>query len=236
MRRGQRFVMVRLATLALLTLVAGSRPARAQDTMDGQQWTQALAIGQISPNWRTHIEVQPRLFDNASELGLNIVRTAIGRQLTPSLSLWAGHAWVRRSLGPTTHENRVWQQLSIVLPRAGRWAPSARIRLEQRRLEQWDDTVHRLRLLARAQRQFHASSPWHVAVYDEAMITLDTTTAGPYRGYDRNRLFGGVGRRLSSTFTAEFGYLWENSTIRGPLQRNEHVASAVLNVNWPRRR
>ncbi len=227
----------RLWILAALCLVAGSGRALAQDTMDGQLWMQVLALGPISPNWRTHLEVQPRVFDDASELGLTIVRTAIGRQLTPRVSLWAGHAWVPRSLGPsTTHENRLWQQLSITMPRAGSWAPSARIRLEQRWLGQWDDTVHRLRLLARGQRQFHPGSPWHVAVYDEAMITLDTTASGPFRGYDRNRLFGGVGRRLNATFTAEFGYLWENSTIRGPGQRNEHVASAVLNVNWPRRR
>jgi len=223
--------------LAIWCVTAAASPARAQDTMDGQLWMQALAIGQISPNWRTHLEFQPRIFDNASELGLTIVRTAIGRQLTPRLSVWAGHAWVPRSLGPaTTHEHRSWQQVSVTLPRAGQWAPSARIRLEQRHLGQWDDTVHRLRLLARAQRPFHAGSPWHVAVYNESMITLDTTTPGPSRGYDRNRLFGGVGRRLTPTFTAEMGYLWENSTIRGPLQRNEHIASAVLNVNWPRHR
>lgn len=205
--------------------------------MDGQLWMQVLTIGQLSPNWRMHVEFQPRVFDNASELGLTIVRTAIGRQVSPRVSVWAGHAWVPRSFGPTTtHEHRLWQQVSIGLPRAGRWVPSARIRLEQRRLRQWDDTVHRLRLMARVQRQFRDGSPWHVAISDEAMVTLDTTTPGPFRGYDRNRLFGGVGRRLNPTFTAEFGYLWENSTIRGPLQRNEQIASAVLNVNWPRRR
>lgn len=222
-----------LACACLLAVVA---PAAAQDTMDGQLWMQVLAIGQISPKWRTHLEFQPRIFDNASELGLTLVRTAIGRQLTPRVSVWAGHAWVPRSLGPTTtHEHRSWEQVSITLPRAGQWAPSARIRLEQRHLKLWDDTVHRLRLLARVQRPLQAGSPWHVAMYDEAMITLDTTTPGPFRGYDRNRLFGGVGRRLNPTFTVEFGYLWENSTIRGPLQRNEHIASTVLNVAWPRR-
>ncbi len=229
--------MTRRWLLLILCVFAVTGEARAQDTMDSQLWMQTLAIGQLSPRWRTHLELQPRMFDNMSELGLTLVRTAIGRQLTPRVSVWVGHAWVPRTLGPTTtHENRLWQQLSITLPRAGQWAPSARIRLEQRRLGQWGSTVHRLRLLARGQRQFHAGSPWHVAVYDEAMVTLDTTTPGPFRGYDRNRLFGGIGRRLNSTFTTEFGYIWENSTLRGPLQRNEHIASAVLNVSWPRLR
>lgn len=198
---------------------------------------QALAIGQISPNWRTHLELQPRIFDNSSELGLTLVRMALGRQIAPRITLWGGYAWVPRSLGPmTTHEQRLWQQLSATLPPAGRWAPSVRIRLEQRWLGAWDDTVHRLRLMARAQRPIGEGGPWHVAFYNEAMFTLDTTTPGPFNGYDRNRLFGGLGRRLSPTFTAEFGYMWENSTIRGPLQRNEHVASLVLNMAWPRLR
>ena len=119
--------MKRMWLLALVGVLALSSPASAQDFTDGQLWMQVLAIGQISPTWRTHIEFQPRIFDNASELGVTLVRTAIGRQLTPRVSVWAGHAWVPRSLGPTTtHEHRLWQQLSITLPRAGLWAPSAR--------------------------------------------------------------------------------------------------------------
>lgn len=229
------FAPSRIVCCCVLLLLGGVRPAHAQDTQDGQVWMQALAIGQLSSNWRTHLELQPRIFDDASELGLTIVRMAIGRQITPTVSLWGGYAWVPRSLGPqTTHEQRFWQQVSVTLPRAGRWAPSARIRLEQRWWDPWDGTVHRLRLMARAQRPIGEGGPWHIALYDEAMITLDTTTPGPFRGYDRNRLFGGLGRRLSPTFTAEFGYMWENSTIRGPLQRNEHVASLVLNIAWPR--
>lgn len=226
--------MIRVA-LGALCLCLGLRPAFAQDTQDGQLWMQALAVGQISPNWRTHLELQPRIFDNASELGLTLIRVALGRQITPRITVWGGYAWVPRSLGPvTTHEQRLWQQVSTTFPQVGRWAVSTRIRLEQRRLGQWNDTVHRLRLLARAQRSLRDRGPWHIAIYDEAMITLDTTTPGPFEGYDRNRLFGGLGRRLSPTFTAEFGYMWENSTIRGPRQRNEHVASLVLNMAWPR--
>lgn len=228
-----------LLTLCLLIPIAPS-PAAAQtlpDDHDIQVWMQALAIGPLSPNWRIHLEAQPRVFDNGSELGLTIVRTAIGRQLTPRISLWGGYAWVPRSLGPrTTHEQRSWQQLSLSLPAAGGWTPSARIRLEQRWLEPWTNASHRLRMMARVQRPLVVGAPWHVAFYDEAMVTLDTTARGPFKGYDRNRLFSGLGRRLTPSFTLEAGYLWENSTIRGPRQRNDHVALTTLNITWPRRR
>ena len=114
--------MTRRWLLLFLCFFAVTGEARAQDTMDSQLWMQTLAIGQLGPRWRTHLELQPRMFDNMSELGLTLVRTAIGRQLTPRVSVWVGHAWVPRTLGPTTtHENRLWQQVSITLPRAGQW-------------------------------------------------------------------------------------------------------------------
>lgn len=228
---------MRHAVLALLSVLAvGVTPARAQDYQDFQVWSQTVVIGQLSDKWRSHLELQPRVFDNGRELGITIFRGALGRQVTPRVSLWAGYAMVARSLGPaTTWEKRAWQQVLVALPRAGTWAPTLRLRLEQRWLPQRTDTSHRLRVMARGQRPLKANSPWHVALYDEAMFTLNTTTSGPYRGYDRNRAFGGVGRRLSPAVTVEGGYLWENSTIRGPGQRNEHVALVTMNVAWPRR-
>lgn len=214
----------------------GARPALAQDTQDGQVWVQALAIGQLSENWRAHLELQPRIFDNASELGLTIVRYAVGRRVTPRVTLWLGHAWVPRSLGPVTrHEQRVWQQMSLALPSAKGWTPSARIRLEQRWLDPWANNSHRLRLLIRAQRPLGTNTPWSLAFYDEAMITLDPTERGPARGYDRNRAYAAIGRRLSAAVGVELGYIWENSTIKGPGQRNDHITIGVMNIAFSRR-
>mgnify|MGYP001336770879 CR=1 FL=1 len=68
------------------------------------------------------------------------------------------------------------------------------------------------------------------------MVTLDWSPGGPARGYDRNRLYGGLMRRLSPVFTAEFGYIWENSTIPGLLQRNDHVMLGVVNIALQGRR
>ena len=226
MPRLVRVLLTIVATLSPLT------PAFGQDTEDGQVWAQLLALGSLSENWRTHIELQPRIFDNASELGLTIARGAIGRRIAPGATAFLGYAWVPRSLGPTTrHEQRLWQQLSLVFPARGAWTTTGRIRLEQRSLEPWTDRSHRLRLLARAQRAL--GGRWTVAMYNEAMVTLDHTRLGPARGYDRNRLYGGMMRRLSPAFTAELGYLWENSTLPGPPQRNDHIVLGVMNIAFP---
>ena len=198
---------------------------------NGSRTRTALAL-----QGRTHAEVQPRWFDEASELGLTIVRAAIGRQLSERAAVYAGYGWVPRTYGTgVRHEQRTWQQLSLSYPQVGRWLPSSRVRLEQRWLDPWADASHRLRVLTRGQRPVGSGRRWHVALYDEAMFTFDTTAMGPARGYDRNRLFGGIGLRLSPAVTAEWGYLWENSTVRGPGQRNDHVPVAALTITWPQR-
>lgn len=226
------WVVVCLATTAMSSIAS----AQDVDTSDGQVWVQALAVGPVSENWRAHLELQPRWFDDASELGLVIARAAIGRRILPRATAWAGYAWVPRTLGAgTRHEQRAWQQLSLDIPPAGRWSMTGRIRVEQRWLEPWADASHRVRLMLRAHRRLGAS-PWTLAAYDEAMVTMDQTGGGPHRGYDRNRVYAGVQRRVSPLFTGEFGYIWENSTIRGPGQRNDHAVIGVLNLGLFRRR
>ena len=194
--------MLRLSlALLLLSVVDG----QAQQNPDRQVWVQGLALGQLSENWRTHIEVQPRWFDDGSELGLTIVRYAIGRRLTPRVTAFVGHAWVPRTFGEgVRHEQRIWQQLTLTGPALGAWSTSGRLRVEQRWLEPWDGVSHRVRMLARAQRP------------------------------DRNRLAGGVSRRLSPVVSVDAGYLWERGVF-GAGRRNDHIAIGVLNLSLPRR-
>ncbi len=222
--------------LCVVAYLSGSTVSAqtVRDTSDAQVWSQILAVGPVSENWRAHLELQPRWFGDASELGLVIARAAVGRQVMPRASAWLGYASVARTLGVGTHhEQRLWQQLSLNPP-AGRWNVTGRIRFEQRWLNSWADESHRLRMMLRTQRPL-GTSAWTLALYNETMVTLDTTTRGPQRGYDRNRAYGGVQRRLSPMFTSEFGYIWENSTITGPGQRNDHVAIGVMNVGLFRR-
>lgn len=225
----------RRAGVALLLVLATVPDAVAQQNPDRQVWVQALALGQLSENWRSHVEVQPRWFDDGSELGLTIVRYALGRRVAPRVTVFLGHAWVPRTFGEgVRHEQRVWQQLSITGPALGGWVTSARVRLEQRWLDPWDGASHRLRTMVRAQRPVAAGSRWGVWSYDELMITLDDTARGPGSGFDRNRLAGGVSRRLSPAVSIDAGYLWERAVF-GPGRRNDHVAIGVLNLAWPRR-
>lgn len=226
-------VSIRVLVAAALA-VAWPGTAAAQQTPDRQAWVQVLALGQLSDNWRTHIEVQPRFMSDSSELGLTIARAAIGRRLVPRATLFLGYAWVPRTLGDgVRHERRAWQQLSLTGPALGGWATSARIRLEQRTLDPWADVSHRIRLLARTQRGAAAPGRWGVYSYNELMLTLDDTARGPERGFDRNRFSAGVSRRVSPVLSFDAGYLWEHAVF-GAARRDDHVAIGVMNLAWPR--
>lgn len=231
-----RVVVRALSPVTALLAVAVVCPcaAHAQQNPDRQAWVQVLALGQLSDNWRTHIEVQPRFMSDSSELGLTIARAAIGRRIVPRATLFFGYGWVPRTLGDgVRHERRVWQQLSLTGPALGGWATAARIRLEQRTLDPWSDVSHRIRLLARAQRGAVSPGQWGTFSYNELMLTLDDTTRGPERGFDRNRASAGISRRVSPVLSVDAGYLWEHAVF-GADRRNDHVAIGVVNLAWPR--
>ncbi len=224
------------ASLAAFILVS---PAEllAQDLSEGQFWLQFLAIGQLSDDWRSHIEIQPRWTDDASELGLTIFRGAIGRTVSRRASLWGGYVGVPRTAGDgVRYEQRIWEQFLISGPVVDRWATTLRLRLEQRWLDGWANNSHRFRALVRAQRPLGAMR-WSVAMYDESMFTIDETDSGPPQGFDRNRLYGGVVRHFTPIFSVEGGYIWENSTIaNSSSHRNDHIGIAVVNVALPTNR
>jgi Protein of unknown function (DUF2490) len=209
--------------------------ASGQPTPDRQVWVQGLALGQLSQNWRTHIEVQPRWFDDGSELGLTIARAAIGRRVSSRVTAFAGYGWVPRTFGDgVRHEQRLWQQLSLAGPALGAWSTSGRLRVEQRWLDPWEGASHRVRMLARAQRPVGVTRQWGVWAYDELMLTLDDTPRGPSSGYDRNRLAGGLSRRVSPVVSIDAGYVWERAVF-GAGRRHDHIALGVVNLSLPRR-
>ncbi|MES1255696.1 MAG: DUF2490 domain-containing protein [Acidobacteriota bacterium] len=210
--------------------------ASAQDDPDGQAWVQFLALGALGDRWRTHVEVQPRFMEDASELGLTIVRGAVGRVVGPRTTIWGGYAWVPRTLGTgIRHEQRTWQQVQIApAATAAGWTASLRFRLEQRWLTPWDGASHRLRLLGRGQRPIDKSRRWSLYAYDEVMLTMDDTQQGPSRGFDRNRLSSGLSRRFSPALSTDVGYLWEHAVAADGGRRDDHVLVAVITLSAPR--
>lgn len=205
--------------------------AAAQDTVDTQLWVQVLATVRLSENWRLHLEEQPRWYEDISDSYQIITRTGVGRQVHDRATVWGGYAWVAKPPGPgTTHEHRIWQQLSATFPAAGRWTPSLRLRLEQRFQDGWSDASHRLRTMGRFVRPLDDRRSWSLATWNELFVTFDDTASGPWKGVDQNRLFGGVLRQLNPKTGLEFGYMWTTSKEPELERTHSHVAFVWLNL------
>lgn len=216
---------------ALFVLALGVTSVRAQSVHDAQLWTQVVVTPHLAPDWMVHLEFQPRWSEDMSELNQLIMRTALGLQVTDRMSIWGGYAWIPRTLGPgTEHEQRIWQQLSATFPVVAKWTPSMRLRLEQRFLDSWADSSHRLRMMGRFVRPIDAERRWLLVGWNELMVTLDDTAPGPWQGIDQNRLFGGIARRFNPQVTLEGGYLWQTLEPPDRVRANAHIAFAWLNV------
>ena len=223
--------MRRIGVWVVLGCLGLPAMAAAQDAVDSQLWVQVVATVRLSPNWRLHLEEQPRWYEDWSAPYQIITRTALGRRLTDRMTLWGGYAWVAKPPGEgVTHEHRIWQQLSATLPTAARWTPSLRLRLEQRFQDSWSNTSHRFRTMARAVRPLDASGQWSLAAWDELFLTLDDTSGGPWQGVDQNRLFTGVLRQFSPKVGFEFGYLWVTSEAPDSIRTHAHNAFVWLNL------
>jgi hypothetical protein len=224
---------MRVSSFALVVSLVMSAPAAAQDTSDTQFWWLNVATVRLSDSWRLHLEEQPRWFNDASDSFQVITRTAVGRRINERLTLWGGHAWVAKPPGPgVQHEQRIWQQASMTLPQAERWVPSLRVRLEQRFQGEWEGSAHRVRAMARGVRPITADGDWSLVAYDELFVTLDDTGAGPLQGYDQNRLFGGLLRRLNAHASLEFGFMWVNTERGGAPSLDAHVPLVWLNLTF----
>src|SRR5262245_48435816 len=217
---------------SLMAFAPAAAWAQSADTVDVALWTLGLATVRLSENYRLHLEEQARFNNNISDLDQNILRGALGRKVHERFTVWGGYAWVARFAGERTrHEQRIWEQLSVTLPDAGAWKPSLRLRLEQRFLDGWDGSSVRLRTMARGVRPLDEQGTWSIAAWDELMFTLDETTGGPAQGFDQNRLFGGVLRKLSPRAGVEFGYMWQAVNQPGALPTtNTHIVFVWLNL------
>jgi hypothetical protein len=71
---------------------------------------------------------------------------------------------------------------------------------------------------------------WSAVLWDEGMVAWNATGAGPVKGFDQNRLFGGVSRRLSPHLTVEGGYLWFALRPAPGVRVDSHVGLVTVNL------
>jgi len=206
----------------------------AESIEDGRIWLNLQANGSTGiDKLRWYMELQPRWREEGEHLDQVLLRPAVYYQLTEQSSAWAGYAHVvTHPAGKSAFdEHRVWQQYQYQFAPIHSIVILSRTRLEQRFIENADDTGHKLRQMFRvvAPSGVHSKLSW--VFYDEYFVNLNHTDYGARKGFDQNRTFFGGNWAINPHAKFEFGYL--NQLVKTKqADLVNHVLSSSISVSF----
>ena len=200
-RSRRRLAATSAIALACVVLALSGRDARAEPT---QFWLPYNIQASVTHDWRAALEGQVRWEDHDGDPDLVILRPAVVRMLPHGWSLWAGYGWTAEVRRAGRREHGLWQQVAYAFDTPD-WSILPRARIEERFLP--DDTLAwRLRAQVRVVRKLRGT-PWGVVGWNETWWNLGDAHPLVRSGFDQNRAFGGLQRRMSRFVTLESGYM-----------------------------
>ncbi len=203
-------------------------PLASVSASDTQLWNAFAINGPVSDDSKLLVwfDGHARSRDNISDLGVSIIRPALGWRVSSKLSLWAGYASVvaRRENAPNLREDRIWQQATFPIGQFMGGRLSGRTRLEQRFADRGNDTGWRIRQFVRFARPFDDPKYSFIA-WNELFVGFNDTDWGARSGYDQNRTFVGAGWQVAKNIRLEGGYLLNHINRDGPSNTTNHVIS-----------
>ena len=211
--------------VGLLIFFLVSTKAAHADKEDFQIWTPVYLTVSHSDKIQGWYEVQPRFGENASEVNQLLLRLALGYKLDTRWSLWQGYAWTPAFVPEYINENRIYQQLLYLR----KWPTSeilvSRSRLEWRWIENVPGTAVRFRTLLRGQYPFDEEKVWSLVAQDEIFVNFNSPPNGPAAGFDQNRLFFGLNRKVNDHLYFDGGYQWQTLNTKEPgfIDDNNHI-------------
>jgi len=174
-------------------------------------WLIYFGNKKIDSNWNWHHEVQYRNYNAVGDLEQLLLRTGIGYNLSENnnnLLLGYGYIHSQNYLDNVddkvnVNEHRIYQQF-ITRQSFSRIKFQHRYRLEQRWIEDADFRIrfrYFLSMNIAINNTDIVDKTWYGSVYNEIFVNGDQVF------FDRNRLYLGIGYRLSKTAKFEFGYM-----------------------------
>jgi hypothetical protein len=236
--------------VACVAFVAAAPDAHARAPATGhtiehdlQHWHNAFLFTRVQPPLLQtksplvgYLELQPRFsLWQAQGPTVALLRAAVGVELAPGLTVWAGMGSVPSwsDAGWTVNELRLWQQVLYTQRSPDGVQLMWRARLEERSFEQLRDVGLRARVLLRASVDVPGTDRRLAAlVWDEPFVGLTPVPGKSVVGFDQNRAFAGGIFRLTPWLGFELGYL--NVLLGDPTRdgaRMLHVLSASTVLN-----
>lgn len=230
-RAVKNFSRIAPLTAALIISFLLPLPATATDS-DSGAWLIISATDRLpardgsgKSRWHYWIDAQARYPDAGSGVNQLLIRPGIGYDISPTLSVWAGYARFRAhtSSGRTVTEDRFWQQLSWRARSWGDASLSTRLRLEQRDLSTGSDTGIVLRAQLKYVRKLTPGGDTDFIASIEPFFDLRDTDWGADSGLSQNRLYFGLGWKLTPKSAIEVGYQNQYRFIDTGNDRMDHL-------------
>ena len=181
----------------------------SQDSSLGN-WILYFGNMKIKSDWNWHNEVQYRNYNAIGDLEQLLIRTGIGYNLTENnnnLLLGYGYILSQNYIDGTddkedVNEHRIYQQF-ITRQKIGIVGVQHRYRFEQRFVE--SDFKMRFRYFLSLTVPLNNKEMTDHTVYFSAYNEIFLNTSGTI--FDRDRLYGGFGYKLSKAVRLELGYM-----------------------------
>jgi len=202
--------MNKISVVSILLMFLFSVNCISQNS-DLGNWLMYFGNKKINSKWNWHHEVQYRNYNAIGDLEQLLLRTGIGYNLTGNnnnLLLGYGYIISENYINNidekvNVNEHRIFQQF-ITRQSFSRVKFQHRYRFEQRWIEGAD---FRLRFRYFLSLNIAINNPdiidktWYGSIYNEIFINNKQTV------FDRNRLYFGLGYKLSKTAKFELGYM-----------------------------
>jgi hypothetical protein len=222
----------------LMAALGAAGPAAGQIKTDTRVWTAVSVQGRTGADspWHWVSDSLLRTRDGAGTLDFLAERVMMTRDLTPRASAGIGYAFgAGFPDAGSLREHRFVQQVAWGL--GGSPRVSLKSRIEERFVTGYPAMRLRLRQQVRVTWPLTMTRGLQGIVSDEVFLQLNSTARAP-RGFESNRFFVGVGRRLTGRSVLEIGYMNVYSRGGAGLHQDSHILSAtwVLSLSEPGRR
>lgn len=196
-------------------LAFGKASAHSHQIDDLGLWINNNISLPVTEKVYTEFQISPRILGNVTDFSQFVLHSELGYKFNKNLSIWQGHAWSTTHIPGIRREQRIYQEV-IYWKEFSRFSLENRARLDERFIQNAGSFSFRPRYRLKAFFPLNKSRDLKLVVFDELFLNLTTSSSGPKRGVDQNRIYVGLRKDVSKNVSVEGGYQLQHVNSPSP--------------------